>query len=88
MKTLFLFLFIGFVILFVILPLLGRTLFYVLLGRLSRKAQQQQQYGTEGDAAGQKREGEVKIMKNPGTGRKRVNRAVGDYVDYEEIKEN
>lgn len=50
---------------------------------------QQQRAGQQGRTnRSTSEEGEVKIFKQQGAGEKRVAKDVGDYVDFEEVKEN
>lgn len=52
--------------------------------RTSQQTNSQQFYGN----TGRKQEGEVKVYTTHDTPEKRVNDDVGDYIDFEEVKEN
>lgn len=96
--ALILYLFLGLVLFSVILMLLFRWRIY----KVSK--QMEERFGTDFDPregfGGQsarsafsrtpagEREGSVKVHKTAGTPEKRVSRDVGDYVDFEETKEN
>ena len=79
----------------VVLLLLAVPLFMLFrLRRLSRKSEQQARQGgfytytnssTEGNARSS--EGEVRVHSTSGQPQKRVNDNVGDYVDFEEVKD-
>ena len=84
----------------VVLLLLAVPLFMLFrLRRLSRKSEQQARQGgqqggfytyTNSSTGSNARssEGEVRVHSTSGQPQKRVNDNVGDYVDFEEVKEN
>lgn len=71
------------------LVLLIPIFMYLRLRRISRRMEQESQYSrnyTQREAQKQ-REGEVKVYTTTDRPQKRVSDDVGDYVDFEEVKE-